>query len=150
MLYLERMRIYLMTKETQSQTIVKTVYVAEDGTHFDSELSCEIYEEDLKYDRLEKRFIKCRAAQCPEADKLFRYFEALDEKDLGAGWYIFKTDEDIATAVEYARYTRGYKQIGEIEKNTLYLIMEYNMITRWFKVTDVLSLQKIFTVPVIQ
>ena len=47
-----------MEVKTETQTIVKTVYIAEDGKRFDSESTCKSYEDDLQYDKLEKRFFE--------------------------------------------------------------------------------------------
>ncbi len=134
-----------MEVKTETQTIVKTVYIAEDGKRFDSESTCKSYEDDLQYDKLEKRFFECRIARCPEIDKLFDFFDVMENGDSGAGWFIFKTDEEIEIAQQYARYTGCHKQIGIIEKDTPYLVMDYNLNTRWFKEKDVEALQRSFS-----
>lgn len=137
-----------MRKEERTETIVKTVYIAEDGKEFDEEYQCESYEEDLEDDRRESRFDQCKVCDCPAINNFFSSLGVYEGNDKGAAWYIFRTDEDIAIAKWYAKYAGGAKDIGEILKNTPYLIMEYSSSTKWFHEDALRQFQIEFCSPV--
>lgn len=55
-------------------------------------------------------------------------------------WYAFKTDESIAIANVYVKFAAGTEDIGEVKKDTPYLILTIGERTKWFDESGVKKL----------
>ena len=93
------------------------------------------------------RFKECKAADCDTILELISLFYTSGTPDMA--WYVFKTDEDLAIAKTYAKFSAGTEDIGELKKDTPYLIMTIGENTKWFDESGVKKLQEALNLPTI-
>lgn len=93
------------------------------------------------------RFKECKAADCDTVLELISLFYTSGTPNVA--WYVFKTDEDLAIAKTYDKFAAGTEDIGEVKKDTPYLILTIGDNTKWFDESGVKKLQEALNLPTI-